>query len=75
MAESIGKVSQIIGPVVDVEFSGDNNDLPKIYDSLEIKKSDGDADALIDDLVKKGEVSTPKSEISADDKSFEDYKK
>ena len=41
MAESIGKVSQIIGPVVDVEFSGDNNDLPKIYDSLEIKKSDG----------------------------------
>ena len=41
MADSIGKVSQIIGPVVDVEFSGDNNDLPKIYDSLEIKKADG----------------------------------
>ena len=41
MADSIGKVSQIIGPVVDVEFLGDNNDLPKIYDSLEIKKSDG----------------------------------
>ena len=41
MTTSIGKVSQIIGPVVDVEFSGDNNDLPKIYDSLEIKKADG----------------------------------
>ena len=29
MAQSIGKVSQIIGPVVDVEFSGENNSLPK----------------------------------------------
>ena len=38
MAQSIGKVSQIIGPVVDVEFSGENNSLPKIYDALEIKK-------------------------------------
>ena len=25
MAKNIGKVSQIIGPVVDVEFSGENN--------------------------------------------------
>ena len=41
MAISIGKVSQIIGPVVDVDFSGENNILPKIYDSLEIKKKDG----------------------------------
>ena len=41
MAKSIGKVSQIIGPVVDVEFSGENNSLPKIYDALEIKKEDG----------------------------------
>ena len=38
MAKSVGKVSQIIGPVVDVEFSGENNSLPKIYDALEIKK-------------------------------------
>jgi len=36
MAQSIGKVSQIIGPVVDVEFSGENNPLPSIYDALEI---------------------------------------
>ena len=41
MAKSVGKVSQIIGPVVDVEFSGENNSLPKIYDALEIKKQDG----------------------------------
>ena len=41
MAKNIGKVSQIIGPVVDVEFSGENNSLPKIYDALEIKKEDG----------------------------------
>jgi len=41
MSEIKGKVSQIIGPVVDVDFSGENNILPNIYDSLEIKKSDG----------------------------------
>jgi len=41
MAQSIGKVSQIIGPVVDVEFSGENNPLPRIYDALEIVNSDG----------------------------------
>ena len=41
MAISTGKVSQIIGPVVDVDFSGENNTLPKIYDSLEIKNNDG----------------------------------
>jgi len=35
-----GKVSQIIGPVIDVEFNTEN-ELPKIYDSLEIKKADG----------------------------------
>jgi F-type H+-transporting ATPase subunit beta len=41
MTQSIGKVSQIIGPVVDVDFSGKNNPLPKIYDALEITKKDG----------------------------------
>ena len=41
MAQSTGKVSQIIGPVVDVDFSGQNNPLPKIYDALEISKQDG----------------------------------
>ena len=41
MSQSVGKVSQIMGPVVDVTFDTSSNDLPKIYDSLEIKKEDG----------------------------------
>ena len=35
-----GKIAQIVGPVIDVEFSSESG-LPKIYDSLEIEKSDG----------------------------------
>lgn len=42
MSKITGKVAQIIGPVVDVVFSGDA-ELPKIYDSLEITKADGTA--------------------------------
>jgi F-type H+-transporting ATPase subunit beta len=41
MSTITGKVSQIIGPVIDVEFNTENGTLPKIYDSLEIKKTDG----------------------------------
>ncbi|MBF0693977.1 MAG: F0F1 ATP synthase subunit beta [Flavobacterium sp.] len=41
MSEVIGKVAQIIGPVVDVVFSGKDVELPKIYDSLEISRKDG----------------------------------
>ncbi|WP_295768173.1 F0F1 ATP synthase subunit beta [uncultured Mucilaginibacter sp.] len=37
---NIGKISQIIGPVVDVSFSDDAH-LPRIYDALEITKSNG----------------------------------
>jgi len=37
---NIGKISQIIGPVVDVNF-GDDAHLPRIYDALEITKSNG----------------------------------
>lgn len=41
MANQIkGKISQIIGPVIDVVF-GDGAELPKIYDALEILKADG----------------------------------
>ncbi|MEL4456148.1 F0F1 ATP synthase subunit beta [Lutimonas vermicola] len=40
MAKITGKVSQILGAVVDVEFSNDNQ-LPKIFDSLEITRKDG----------------------------------
>ena len=40
MTKVTGKVAQIIGPVIDVEF-GSGSVLPKIYDSLEIIKKDG----------------------------------
>jgi F-type H+-transporting ATPase subunit beta len=36
-----GKVSQVIGPVIDVYFE-DNKDIPNIYDALEVKNSNGD---------------------------------
>jgi F-type H+-transporting ATPase subunit beta len=37
---NIGKIAQIIGPVVDVSFANDAH-LPKIYDALEIIKENG----------------------------------
>ena len=41
MSNKVGKVSQIIGPVVDVTFDTTTTELPKIYDSLEVSKNDG----------------------------------
>lgn len=41
MSKVIGKVAQIIGPVVDVVFDTENAVLPKIYDSLEITRPNG----------------------------------
>ncbi|MDX2246858.1 MAG: F0F1 ATP synthase subunit beta [Bacteroidia bacterium] len=41
MADStvnIGKVSQVIGPVIDVDFSGEGSSLPKILNALEINR-------------------------------------
>jgi F-type H+-transporting ATPase subunit beta len=35
-----GKIIQVIGPVVDVEF-GEESELPKIYDAVEVKIVDG----------------------------------
>ncbi len=40
MTKVTGKVAQIIGPVLDVEFSSEA-ELPRIYDSLEITRTDG----------------------------------
>lgn len=37
MAQNTGKISQIIGPVIDVVFDNDQG-LPQIYDSLEINR-------------------------------------
>ncbi len=39
---NIGKVVQVIGPVVDVSFEGDNVSIPQIYDALLIKREGGD---------------------------------
>jgi F-type H+/Na+-transporting ATPase subunit beta len=41
MAQNTGKVSQVIGPVVDVEFSGEGAKLPKILDALTVTRADG----------------------------------
>ena len=41
MATNTGKVSQIIGPVVDVTFNDNELGLPDIYDSLEITRKNG----------------------------------
>ncbi|MBU0486971.1 MAG: F0F1 ATP synthase subunit beta [Bacteroidetes bacterium] len=41
MSEVKGKISQIIGPVVDVVFEN-NKDLPNIYDALEITRDTGE---------------------------------
>lgn len=41
MAKNIGKIIQIIGPVVDVSFEQEGSQLPNILDALEIKRQDG----------------------------------
>ncbi len=41
MSQVVGKISQVIGPVVDVHFDTTQNELPKIYDSLEVTRPDG----------------------------------
>ncbi len=46
MAEHVGRVAQVIGPVLDVEF--DTEDLPDIYNALELKSDGGDGGQPID---------------------------
>ena len=43
MSQITGRISQVIGPVVDVYFEGSEVDLilPSIHDALEIKRSNG----------------------------------
>jgi F-type H+-transporting ATPase subunit beta len=41
MVENKGKVLQVIGPVVDVEFASGGTSLPDIYEALEISREDG----------------------------------
>ncbi|MFN7119035.1 MAG: F0F1 ATP synthase subunit beta [Saprospiraceae bacterium] len=39
---NIGYVKQVIGPVVDVSFEGENSKLPEIFNALEIKRANGE---------------------------------
>ncbi|EKE07713.1 MAG: hypothetical protein ACD_18C00001G0001, partial [uncultured bacterium] len=39
MTKNVGKISQIIGVVVDVQF---NDQLPAIYNALEVKRPSGE---------------------------------
>jgi len=44
--QKVGKVVQVIGPVVDVEFEGGH--LPEIYNAVHIKSDGKDGSAKID---------------------------
>lgn len=39
---NIGHIKQVIGPVVDVSFAGENSKLPEILNALEIKRESGE---------------------------------
>ena len=41
MSEKFGKIAQVIGPVVDVIFEGDDNLIPPIYTALKVTRPDG----------------------------------
>ena len=41
MSKNIGKIAQVIGPVVDIKFDSSVADLPNIYDALEITRVNG----------------------------------
>jgi len=41
MEKKAGKVSQVIGPVVDITFAHGANELPNIHEALEITREDG----------------------------------
>ena len=41
MNENFGKITQVIGPVVDVTFEGEGSKVPEIYRALVVKRHDG----------------------------------
>ena len=41
MNENFGKITQVIGPVVDVTFEGEGNQVPEIYTALSVARHDG----------------------------------
>lgn len=42
MSQNIGKIVQVIGPVVDISFDKEGSELPSIYDALEIVREGKD---------------------------------
>jgi len=42
MAQNVGKIVQVIGPVIDVSFEHEGAQLPEIYDALEIVLDNGE---------------------------------
>ena len=55
----VGQVVQIIGPVVDVEFS--DNYLPPIYQALRITSEGFDVDAKVDTIAEVQQLSVGRS--------------
>ena len=41
MSSHKGSISQVIGPVIDVEYDKSGSTMPKIHDALEIDRQDG----------------------------------
>ena len=41
MSEKFGKIAQVIGPVVDVIFDGEDNLIPPIYTALKVTRPEG----------------------------------
>ena len=41
MSEKFGIIIQVIGPVVDVSFEGEDNQIPPIYTALHVEREDG----------------------------------
>ncbi|MCK5822806.1 MAG: F0F1 ATP synthase subunit beta, partial [Bacteroidales bacterium] len=41
MSKIVGKIVQVIGPVIDVSFEQENGQLPNILDALEITRDNG----------------------------------
>ncbi len=40
MSQTEGKIVQVIGPVVDISFENEGNELPNIFDAIQIKRDD-----------------------------------
>ena len=47
MAESFGKITQVIGPVVDIAFEGDGVARPPIYTALSVPRQ-GTSDLILE---------------------------